>query len=323
MRILIAHSHYRILGGEDGYVRQQQDLLGRDHVVRIEGRRNVDLPEGPLTAVRMIGSIGEVRRFRRALRAFRPDVVHLHNPYPSLGPAAHLATHQAGVPLVQTVHNLRLRCPNGLQFTEGAPCRRCEGGRYDNAVRHECFPSLGQAAGYAMALWIHRFPMDLDDKVDTYVAPSHFMHRRLLEWGFPSERITLIRNFTVPPPEAPPLGDHGLYLGRLSPEKGVDVLLHALAALGDPPFEIAGDGPSSGELSELAGRVGLARTRFLGRIPPDEVPRVIARARYLVFPSRWDENAPLAALEAMAAARPIVASRSGGLPELGQPRPGA
>lgn len=316
MRVLIAHGRYRVSGGEDSYVRQQVALLEPDHTVRLEARDNAELEGGLRTVGRMVGLSDEYRQLRKAILAFGPDVVHLHNPYPSFGPAVHRAAGRSGVPLVQTMHNLRLRCPNGLQFTEGAPCRRCEGGAYHNAVVHDCFPARTQAAGYAAALWINRFPGRLDGRVDTYIAPSRFFLGRLIDWGFPAERIALVRNFTIPPGTPPPLGDRGLYLGRLSPEKGIDVLLRALAAAGDPPFDIAGTGPSADGLVQLAGTLGLRRTRFLGLVAADEVPSVIGAARYLVFPSRWDENAPLAALEGMAHGRPIVASATGGLPEL-------
>ena len=316
MRILIAHSFYRQPAGEDRYVAQQTALLAQAHAVRVEARENAELDSGPLTAARMIYNVGERRAIDRAISEFRPDVVHLHNPYPSLGPAVHLAAEKAGVPLVQTVHNFRLRCPNGLMYTEGAPCQRCVDGRYDNAIRHECFPSRKQAAAYASALWVHRFGLRLEDKVASYIAPSRFVQRRLIEWGFPSDRVALVRNFTTPPDQVAPIGDQGLYLGRLSGEKGVDVLLRALVQLGDPPFEIAGDGPEASRLRALANTLRLRRVRFVGLLPITEVPRAIERARYVVFPSTWDENAPLAALEAMGRARPIVASTAGGLPEL-------
>jgi glycosyltransferase involved in cell wall biosynthesis len=318
MRILVAHSFYRIAGGEDRYVRQQVELLSRSHVVHLEERVNAELHEGLATAVGMVYLPGERRAIRGAIREFRPDVIHLHNPYPSFGPEIHLAAGAAGVPLVQTVHNFRLRCPNGLMFTEGAPCTRCVGGRYDQAVRHGCFPMRTQAAAYASALWLNRFARRLDGRVDLYVAPSRFVGRRLVEWGIPAERTTVVRNFTFPPDPPPPLGERGLYLGRLSAEKGIATLLEALKLAGDPPFDIVGAGPDAASLAAYVSSLGLCRTRLLGPVVSAEVPRIIEGARYAVIPSTWDENAPLAALETMAAGRPIVASDVGGLPELAE-----
>jgi glycosyltransferase involved in cell wall biosynthesis len=266
----------------------------------------------------MVRAPHERGALRRAIRALRPDVIHLHNPYPSFGPEVHIAAAAAGVPLVVTVHNFRLRCPNGLLYTEGSPCRRCVGGRYDQAIRHACFPTRAQAAAYASALWIHRFVLHVDADIGLYIAPSRFMRSRLVEWGIPAERTTVVRNFTVPPASAPPLGDRGLYLGRLSMEKGVSTLLEALKLAGDPPFDIVGGGPDAASVAATASSLGLRRTRLVGSVVSADVPRIIEDARYAVIPSIWDENAPLAALESMAAGRPIVASNVGGLPELAE-----
>jgi glycosyltransferase involved in cell wall biosynthesis len=316
MRILVAHSFYRIMGGEDRYVRQQVELLARSHVVRLEERINAELHEGPATAAGMVYAPRERRVIRRTIREFRPEIIHLHNPYPSMGPAVHLAATDAGIPLLQTAHNFRLRCPNGLLFTERRPCGRCVGGRYDQAIRHACFPTRTQAAAYASALWVHRFVLQLDERVDLYIAPSRFMRRRLVEWGIPAERTTIVRNFTLPPDPPPPPGERGLYLGRLSAEKGVATLLEALKLAGDPPFDIVGGGPEAGSLLARAASLGLRNTHIVGPVAPELVPRVIAQARYAVVPSTWDENAPLAALEAMASGRPVIGSDVGGLPEL-------
>jgi glycosyltransferase involved in cell wall biosynthesis len=316
MRILVAHSFYRMPGGEDRYVREQVNLLRTRHVVHLEERVNADLPDGPATAAVMAAARGERAALRRALRLHRPDVIHLHNPYPSFGPAVHLAADRARIPLVHTVHNYRVRCPNGLLYTEGAPCSRCTAGRYDNAIHHGCFATKRQAGAYSAALWMHRFVLRLEDKVDLFVAPSQFVRRRLVAWGIGTDRVVVVRNFTVPPPDVPPLGHRGLFLGRLAPEKGLATLLDALSMAGDPPFDIVGSGPDAQRLAARAAELGLHNTHFHGYVPADAVAGYIAAARYIVAPSLWEEVFGLAALEAMAAGRPVVASDVGGLSEL-------
>lgn len=316
MRILLAHSFYRIPGGEDGYVRQQAELLRERHTIELLERHNEELTGGMTTLKDMTYSLRTKTGVSSVIRDFRPDLIHLHNAYPSLGPAVHLAATKASVPLVMTVHNFRLRCPNGYMFTEGESCRRCEGGLYTNAVMHNCFPSRGQAAGYAAALWTHRFLLRLDKKVSLYLTPSEFVRRRMLEWGFDEGRVEVVRNFTTVHENSVEPGDHGLYLGRISPEKGIDVLLRSLRKAGDPPFKIVGDGPILETLKELAARLELRNTDFLGRLPHDAVRAVLRESRFLVLPSSWDENAPLAALEAMALGRPLLVTATGGLVEL-------
>jgi glycosyltransferase involved in cell wall biosynthesis len=314
---LIAHAFYRRPGGEDRYVGQQMDLLAQNHAVELFSRRNDDLGGGLSTAAHLTTSTpGERRDLRETIQRFRPDIIHLHNAYPALGPAVHLEAQRAHVPLVMTVHNCRLRCPNGYMFTEGEVCRRCEGGNYSNALLHHCFSDAKQAASYASGLWIHRFLLGLDGKVAGYVTPSQFMHDRLIEWGFPADRVAVVRNFTDHHSATAEPGHYGIYLGRLSSEKGVSVLLEALSLAGDPPFRICGDGPLLASLKRLAGEKGLVNTQFLGQLPAEQVAGQLHGSRFFVLPSLWDENAPLAALEAMAAGRPLLVTEGGGLPEL-------
>jgi glycosyltransferase involved in cell wall biosynthesis len=317
VRILIAHSFYRIPGGEDRYVKQQMDLLGAHHDVELLSARNEDLEGGLRTASRMVFSPGMRRSVEKTLERFRPDVVHLHNPYPSLGPAVHLSARRLRMPIVMTVHNYRLRCPNGYLFTEGSVCHRCVGGNTLNAVIHHCFPSRSQAAAYAATVWAHRYVLKLHDMVDVFVAPSEFIRRQLVSWGFPDDRIELVRNFTdvAVTAESRP-GRYGAYVGRLSSEKGLDLLLRGLKLAGDPEFVVVGDGPLRAELQTLTEALRLQRTRFEGRVAATDVERFLRAARFIAFPSRSNENAPLAALEALAAGRPLLVANIGGLPEL-------
>jgi glycosyltransferase involved in cell wall biosynthesis len=317
VRVLIAHSFYRLPGGEDRYVGQQIELLNRRHTVELFSRRNEELGGGLSTAVLMTASSSQDRGdLRRVIRSFRPDLIHLHNAYPALGPAVHLEAQRAGIPLVMTVHNCRLRCPNGYMFTEGKLCHRCEGGNYSNAVLHHCFSDGKQAASYASSLWVHRFLFHTDDKVAAYITPSQFMHDRMIGWGFDGSRVDVVRNFTDHHAGSAVPGTYGIYLGRLSSEKGVDVLLEALSLAGDPPFHICGDGPALPALKVLAAQRGLQNANFLGQLAGDQVAAELKGSRFFVLPSLWDENAPLAALEALAAGRPLVVTEGGGLPEL-------
>jgi glycosyltransferase involved in cell wall biosynthesis len=317
MKILVAHSFYRLPGGEDRYVAQQMQLLERRHTVALFSRRNDELEGGLSTAAVMTVSSSRDRRdLRQVIASFRPDVIHLHNAYPALGPAVHLEAQRAGIPLVMTVHNCRLRCPNGYMFTEGKLCNRCQGGNYSNAVLHHCFSDGRQAASYASSLWIQRFLLHTDEKVAIYVTPSQFMHDRMIGWGFPGSRVNVVRNFTDHRLGSADPGTYGIYLGRLSSEKGVDVLLQALSLADDPPFHICGEGPAMPALRELAAEKGLRNVHFLGQLPGHQVAAELHGSRFFVLPSLWDENAPIAALEAMAAGRPLVVTESGGLPEL-------
>lgn len=315
MRVLIAHCAYRTRGGEDRYVERSAALLRGHHPVTCLLVDNAELDDTATTAARMLYSPARVRGLQRRLAAARPDVVHAHNLYPGFGPALHLACRRLGIPLVMTVHNYRLRCPNGLMFTAGSMCDRCVGGAYQHAVLRACFPTRRQAAAYATALWAHRFLLPLERWVHRFVAPSRFVADQLLGWGLPPERVVHVPHFVATPASATAeVGTYGLYLGRLAAGKGLETLIDALAVLGDPPFTIAGSGPLEGELRARADARGLVRTRFVGWV--EEVGALLRGARTVVLPSVWHEPAPISALEAAAAGRPLVVSRVGGLTEL-------
>jgi glycosyltransferase involved in cell wall biosynthesis len=317
MRILVAHSFYRIAGGEDRHVRAELDLLQSQHNVGLLARRNEDLRPRLSAAARMAWSPRLTEEVEQELERFRPDVVHLHNAYPALGPAVHLAAGRRRIPVVMTVHNQRLRCPNGLQFTGHSRCRRCESGVYSHAVIHSCFPTRTQASAYAVSLWLHRFALRLEDRIELFIAPSNFMRARLLEWGITAGRVVTVRHFIEPRPDASTdVGSYGLYLGRLSAEKGLCELLQALQLIGDPHFHVVGAGPLEGELRRLADELGLRRTIFLGRLDRNGVQQALRGARYLALPSLCDESSGLAPLEAMAEGRPLLVSAAGALPEL-------
>ena len=149
MRVLYAHSFYRMPGGEDRHVRDQVELVSRTNDVELIAASNADLPDTPATAARMIYSREKKHEILGIIDRFAPEVVHVHNAYPSLGPSVILAANERGIPIVMTVHNMRLRCPNGLMFTEGMACHRCERGLYAHAVAHQCFTSKRQAVAYA------------------------------------------------------------------------------------------------------------------------------------------------------------------------------
>jgi glycosyltransferase involved in cell wall biosynthesis len=265
----------------------------------------------------MTWSRRSIREIRREILAFSPDVIHVHNAYPALGPAVHLVAEEAGIPLVMTVHNYRLRCPNAYMFTQGEMCTRCINGNHLNAIRYSCLQTRGQSVAYAASLWLHRFVLQLEKKVSLFLCPSEFVSRQLAGWGVEHERLAVVRHFTdVSPHGNPTPGSFGAYVGRLSQEKGIDVLLEALSRAGDPPFRIIGDGPEMASLQHKCSALGLRNTEFLGRLSPDGVGQCLRQARFLVAPTLSHETASLSALEAMARGRPLIVSDVGGLPEL-------
>jgi glycosyltransferase involved in cell wall biosynthesis len=250
------------------------------------------------------------------IREHRPDVVHLHNPYPLISPWVVRTAHRHGVPVVQTVHNYRQVCSSGVYYRDGHVCYDCRGRLVGvPAVVHRCYRgSRAQSAVMATALAVHRPTWR---SVDRYVALTSRVADHLRDYGIPSERIVVKPN-SVPDPGPPgPPGDGFLFLGRLSEEKGVDLLLHAWQRHPDGSLgqlTIAGDG----ELRPLVEQAAAARTDivYAGTLGRDAVQEALRRTAVVVVPSTWDDVLPTVVIEALAHGRPVLGTALGGIPYL-------
>jgi glycosyltransferase involved in cell wall biosynthesis len=318
LSVAVGHAFYRQAGGENHFVHEEAKLLRTRHEVHLVGGENDALRPNLRTAAAMIYSPHHLEWATEALRSIRPDVLHLHNIYPSLGPALHLAARALHIPVVMTVHNFRLRCPNGYMYTQGHLCSRCTKGNHTHAVVHQCFPDRKQAAAYASATWIHRFLLKLENRVEVFIAPSEFVAKTLIGWGIPVDRVHLVRHFVDGAVATSAPSRTGIFAGRLSPEKRVDTLLTALALAGDPPFLIVGDGPLAQPLRNQVAELGLKNTEFLGHISREQLQELWDDVGYAVVCSGFPETASLIALEAMTAGRSLIVSDVGALTELAE-----
>jgi glycosyltransferase involved in cell wall biosynthesis len=201
--------------------------------------------------------------------------------------------------------------------SHGEICERCVGGHFQNAVRLRC--NRGSLAGSVLVAgetWLHRSLRLWEHGVDVFVTPSSYLRDKLIAGGYPAERVVAVPNFVDPDRfrAHPEPGGYFLYLGRLSHEKGVETLIEAVAGT-TLELRIAGEGPEREQLEAMAAQTG-ARVEFVGHRSGDDLERLVSGARAVVVPSRWPENCPLVVLEAMAAAKPLIASMVGGIPEL-------
>jgi glycosyltransferase involved in cell wall biosynthesis len=252
------------------------------------------------------------------VRDKRPDVAHVHNVFPLISPSVYRALRKAGIPIVQTVHNFRFLCPNALFHTRGQICERCKYGNTLHAVRWRCYrKSYALSALYAVTIGLHRrwgtFKM-----IDRFIALTEFTAQKLVESGLTTaDKITVLGNFLPDPLPAPGSFEHRepyiVYLGRLSPEKGVHVLLDALADIPEVTLKIAGDGPQKETLQTKVQKQGL-QADFLGHVTGEKKSELLRRAMVAVVPSVCYETFSLAAIESMASGTPVVASDVGSLP---------
>ncbi len=312
--MLLLHNRYRSEGGEERAVADLLALLrARGHTVATLERSSVGL--SGLTAARALTRGGShPEEVARAVGGMRAEVVHAHNLHPLFGWRALAAAREAGARTVLHVHNFRLFCAIAIAYRDGAPCFRCRGTNTWPGVRLRCRGSLPEATAYGIGL--RRQQPHLFADADRLIAVSDATRQRLVELGLPAAKTTALRNF-VPAgsfAESSSAGEgrFALVSGRLVEEKGFDIAIAAARAAG-VPLVVAGDGPDGERLRALASG---ADVRFEGRVTEQALAELRSRAGVVLLPSRWEEPCPYAALDALAAGVPVLASDRGGLPEL-------
>lgn len=324
MKVLQAHNRYRKPGGEDTVLANEARLL-REHghqVELLEVHNNEDDPASLPAKFRLarntLWSATGAELMTAALQRYRPDIVHVHNTFNQLSPRVLRTAVVHGVPVVQTLHNFRLVCANGLLLREGLPCELCiEGGRL-NAVRHRCY--RGSRAGSAVVSLSGALHMRLgtfSQRGVRVLALTEFARRLFLRSGLEARALRVKPNF-VYPPECPPLPladrmQTVVFVGRLAAEKGVDLLLDAWRRVAAPGWvlELIGEG----ELRPAAATLDPS-VRCLGWLAPAEVMARVGSARFLVMASRWYEGLPMVLLEAFSAATPVIVPRLGAMGEV-------
>lgn len=318
MRVLQVHNRYRLRGGEDAVVDSTQALLiERGVEARLFTRDSGDMA-GAVAKIRSvftaIRSNATATAFAQELDDFRPDVVHVHNVFPLVSPVVFAVCAAKGVPAVMTVHNYRLTCPIGVHFTRGAVCTKCAGGHEYHCAIRNCRGGRVESAAYAFRGMATRMTGGFTRDVSAYIAISGYLRDRLIEAGLPPSKIHVVHNMATAPDAATNAaqGEYALFCGRLSEEKGLDVLLEAARLAPEVPVRIAGDG----ELRAVLEKAAPPNVRFLGMQDRAAMTSLYAGARFAVVPSTWWETFGLVAIEAMGHGLPVIASRSGALPEI-------
>lgn len=312
MRVLIAHNAYQQRGGEDSVVESEISLLReRGHVVLEYRRSNDDLKDmSRMDAALQTLWSGQTRSELSALfAAERPDVVHVHNTFPLISPSLYWAAAKARVPVVQTLHNYRLLCPQAMLLRDGGVCEDCVGKLPWRAAVRGCYRnSMAQSIVLGSMLTLHRSLGTYQKQIDRYIALTEFGRQKFIDGGLPAERIRVKPNF-VEQPIARTTGkrDGFLYVGRLSAEKGVDILAGAMASEPGLRCEVIGAGPEQESLAKLPG------VDLRGWQQGDIILDRMQLARALVMPSVWYEGFPRTLVEAFAAGLPVIASRLGAM----------
>ena len=327
------HNRYRQPGGEDSVVQAEAAML-RGNGVQVElaiydndidKRKRISglLHEGWASA----WSTESESSVARLCRSFRPDVVHVHNFWFRLTPAAHGAAQALGIPTVQTLHNFRLLCVNAQFLRKGKVCEDCMGKIPWRGVVRRCYRgSVVESAAVARMVMTNRRRGTWRDLVNAFVVMSEHARSKYIEGGFPGDRIFVKPNFTEDPGITAPLPSASrtiLYIGRLAPEKGLANLLAAWSyaqMASEDRLLIVGQGPERDALEQQAARLGLREPQvtFAGWKDRHEVFALLAASRAVVLPSVVYEGGggPMSLVEALAVGRPALISGIGGVREM-------
>jgi glycosyltransferase involved in cell wall biosynthesis len=325
MKIIIAHNLYQQPGGEDVVVRQEMQILrSAGHEVLLYERSNHEAES--FSGIKRLTlfahttwSTDTLREFEKLLLRERPDLVHVHNTFVMISPSIYEACKHAGVPVVQTLHNYRLFCPAGTFLRNGLPCEDCVTGSPFSSVRHRCYrKSASATAAVATMLAINHQRGTYENDINRYIALTDFARRKFVECGLPAQKVAVKPNFVHPDPgERQSIANYAVFMGRLTPEKGLATALKAWKLLpSEMELKVLGDGPSLHELQQAAKNLELSNVTFLGRLSRQQAFEYLANARFLLFPSEWYESFPMTILEAYAHGVPVVASRIGVMPEI-------
>ncbi|WP_373528985.1 glycosyltransferase family 4 protein [Nostoc sp.] len=321
MRILSVHNRYQIRGGEDESREAEERLLQQmGHEVETYEENNDRIADlgAVRTAIKTVWSMEAYKTLRHQLKAQVYDLVHVQNFFPLISPSVHYAAHAEGVPVIQTLRNYRLLCANGFFFRDDRVCEDCLGKFVPwPALLHSCYRGSRAATGVLTTmLTTHRILPTWNQMVDKYITLSEFARDKFIQAGFPAQKIAVKPNFVYPDPNAGEgLGGYALFVGRLSPEKGISTLLTAWQQLGKKvPLKIVGEGPLAPQVAEA---VSLDRgIEWLGRRSLPEVYELIGNAAFLVFPTIGYETFGRVAIEAFAKGTPVIASQVGAIAEL-------
>lgn len=318
MKVLILHNIYQHAGGEDAMVLSESRMLRKGghevHVEYVQNREIIGVRKKVDVFIESKFSAARSKWAENLVAEHNADVVHVHNFWPLLTTGVHHGAAKAGAAVVQTLHNFRLICSNGLLLRDGKICEKCLTSTRAWGVLNRCYRNslVGSLAVSRMQAYaLHQ--NNLVKNVNKFIALTEFGKSRFVAGGLPAEKIVVKANsISLPETDSSEDRSGGLYVGRLSQEKGVNVLLEAARRCPEFKITIVGEGPLRVELEASAP----SNVTFTGALPSESVGSLMRKARCLIMPSIWYEGFPVTLLEAYASGLPVVGSDVGALSEL-------
>lgn len=315
MKILIAHNYYQLKGGEDSVVTNEIELLRSYGNSVITYYRNNDEIK-TLTVIQKAQLLFKTTYSQKTyqevcqvIKEEKPDICHVHNFFPLITPSIYDACRDNNIPVVQTLHNFRLICANGLFMREGKICEDCLGKSAYGAVKKKCYRN-SSVQTYVVARMIesHKKKNTWTKKVDRYLCLSEFSKQKFLQAGLPEDRLIVKSNFVKATSHiknkcnAP----YFIFVGRIDSTKGIELLVK-VAKNSPIPIKVIGEGKLTSLLENSL------NIDYLGRLPHKETVNYISKAEALIFPSLLYEGMPMTILEAFSNKTPVLASKLGAM----------
>lgn len=338
MKILLANKYHYLRGGAESHVFQLAQLLEeKGHEVMHFSMHHPDnfaykhdnyfvpyidfmqelnkkgLPPKIKVLKNIIYSESARKNFSDALDFFRPDVIHLHNIHRHLTISILYEARKRKIPVVWTLHDYNLICPNYLMLSHGKICERCKNRNYLAPIKEVCVKDSMSASAISALVKFLNDMQGMSKMINAYISPSKFLKEKFDEFRYVRSDIKVLPNFyhIGEYKKSRPLGRYFLYLGRLSQEKGIATLCEA-AAKAEIKLVIAGEGPMKESLS----RYSSDKIKFVGYKKGRELAELRKNAWFVIVPSEWYENGPYSIIESFSDGVPVIGSRIGGIPEM-------
>jgi glycosyltransferase involved in cell wall biosynthesis len=332
MKILMVNKFFYQRGGSEAYMLDLSDLLKKQGHQVIEFSMEDEKNEPSQYSQYFVANIdfakqeGILKDIKKALQAIfsfeaqakleqliikeKPDIAHLHNFSFQLTPSVIIALKKHKIPIIWTLHDYKLICPNFRLFTKGKVCERCKKHKYYNGFFYKCLNDSWAMSLVAMLeMYWHKFFLKSYDKVDLFISPSKFLAQKIKDWGISPNKIKQVYNFIdyQKMNQEIELGKGLLYFGRLTAEKGIMTLVKAMAKLPEMQLKIIGDGPQKNEIKNFIRDKRLKNIELIGHQKSQQLYEYVKRARVVIVPSIWYENNPIAILEAFALPNRLLA----------------
>ncbi|HBU07484.1 MAG TPA: glycosyltransferase family 1 protein [Candidatus Magasanikbacteria bacterium] len=334
MKILLVNKYWYLRGGAERVVLETKQLLEQaGHIVEIFGMNHPEnifsnkyfidfIDYRKMTGWQKIKSAGKMiynkkakENFTQLVNDFEPDVVHFHNIYHQLSFSLLDIIKEKNIPSVMTLHDYKMISPNYSLFHHGKIADEICGCNYYRCVFNNCMEDYANSLIATIEAYWRKFKK-YSSYIDLYISPSEFLKNKFVKCGWDEKKVVVINNPVSVSETEIQTGDYITFVGRLSKEKGVDVLLQAMALIPNIPLYIIGIGPAEEKLKKYVEENNLKNVKFCGFKSGQELTDLITKARLVVVPSIWYENYPMVVLEAKAMGKVVLASKIGGLIEL-------